>query len=530
MAEIILFSDVNGALGVSRYAGPYRLATELRMNGFEVQVIEFFASIGVDTIKKIIQVHVDKNTLFVGFSATLWTKYLTDQEMEDTYTSNKKSIRSIIVDSMVSLFPYNDDEMKEIINEIHRNNSKTKIVVGGYKAANSYNTSNINFWILGQGEVATVKLARHLKFDEDLKCISTDWGNILTDKMYPYDSFSTSTIKWHSSDFLFKGENVPIETARGCIFKCSFCAFNLNGKKFGDYTKCKDTLQKELIHNYETYGISEYMISDDTLNDSMKKVEFLYNVITSLPFKINFSAYGRLDVLGANPDMAPMLKEIGLRSVEFGVETMNKKTGKFIGKLGDRDKIIKYLEDLKTQWKDDVYIAAGFIIGLPHEDENSIRETMNWLYQKDNPLSGIQMNRYWYHIPPALNGTHMEASKLKDAGFQLTPSGWVYENISKIFSDPSAYGYDSTSMPTSQSWKNTYLTTEIAENLEQEFYQDSRARQKNSMSIFQYYNRMRNLGYDHRQIKNLYTDDLVFVKSAIIKKNRIKNNYLGNIL
>ena len=272
------------------------------------------------------------------------------------------------------------------------------------------------------------------------------------------------------------------------------------------------------------------MISDDTLNDSMKKVEFLYNVITSLPFKINFSAYGRLDVLGANPDMAPMLKEMGLRSVEFGVETMNKKTGKFIGKLGDRDKIIKYLEDLKTQWKDDVYMAAGFIIGLPHEDENSIRETMNWLYQKDNPLSGIQMNRYWYHIPPTLNGTHMEASKLKDAGFQLTPSGWVYENISKIFSDPSAYGYDSTSMPTSQSWKNTYLTTEIAENLEQEFYQDSRARQKNSMSIFQYYNRMRNIGYDHRQIKNLYTDDLVFVKSAIIKKNRIKNNYLGNIL
>ena len=41
---------------------------------------------------------------------------------------------------------------------------------------------------------------------------------------------------------------------------------------------------------------------------------------------------------------------------------------------------------------------------------------------------------------------------------------------------------------------------------------------------------MRNIGYDHRQIKNLYTDDLVFVKSAIIKKNRIKNNYLGNIL
>jgi len=34
MAEIVIFNDCNGPLGFSRYAGPYRIATELRLNGF----------------------------------------------------------------------------------------------------------------------------------------------------------------------------------------------------------------------------------------------------------------------------------------------------------------------------------------------------------------------------------------------------------------------------------------------------------------------------------------------------------------
>lgn len=526
MAEIVLVSDVNGALGFSRYAGPYRIATELRDAGFDVQVIDFFASYDCDTICEIIKTHVDRHTLFVGFSATLWTKYVSDEEIERNYLSGKKSLRSIIVDGMVNLFPHPEKEVQAIFEQIKLCNSQTKIVVGGYKSTN-YNTHGVDYWVLGQGESAALALANHLKHGSDLKLLDTHWGKILTDQMYPYSKFNTCKIKWHKTDFLFPGENLPIETARGCIFKCSFCAFNLNGKRFGDYTKTADTLRQELIENYEKWGITEYMISDDTLNDSMQKVNFLYDVVMSLPFKIQFSAYARLDVLGANWEMAPKLKEMGMRSVEFGIETMNPETGKYIGKKADPVLIEKYLHDLKKEWQDDVYMAAGFIVGLPFESEHSIRQTMQWLYREDNPLTGIQLNRYWWHIPPSLPLNLEQSYDLESAGFNRTPKGWVYENISKIYSNPEFYGFE---LQGKKDWKNTHLDTETAKKLENEFYSDPRAPQKKCMGIFQYYNRMRNIGYKHEQIKNLYYDDYDFVHHAVQQRMLHRQEYVNKIL
>lgn len=526
MAQIVIFSDVNGALGFSRYAGPYRIATELRDNGYDVQVIDFFASYSLDILEKIIKTHVDSKTLFVGFAATLWTKSVSDQEFMENFINSQKSIRSIIVDGMVKVFPYNDTTMTEILGLIKTQNNNCKIVVGGYKAGN-YDLIGVDFWMLGQAETSVVALADHLYRGTNLNGISTEWGTLLTDKMFPYNNFNTSTIKWHPTDFLFKNENVPIETARGCVFRCSFCAFNLNGKRFGDFTKEQDTLTNELIYNYETYGIQEYMISDDTLNDSMNKINYLYEVVSALPFKIKFSAYARLELMAANKEMPHILHEMGLKSVEFGIETMNPETGKHIGKQGNKEKIIPALHELKNIWKNDVYMAAGFIVGLPYETEASIRETMNWLYSDNNPLTGIQLNRYWFHVPPALPLNLGEKYPLNDVGFTQTPAGWVYENISKIYSNPTAYGYTKLE---SNNWKTSTLDTEMAKNLEQEFYNDPRARQKKSLSIFQYYNRMRNTNYTHEEIGNLFYDDTNFVIEAVDRKEKLKNEYIGKIL
>ena len=529
MAEIIIFSDVNGVFGVSRYAGPYRIATELRSHGFNVQVIDFFASFDINTICRILSVHVDKSTLFVGFSTTLWTKYISDQDLKELYLNTNTSLRTIIASNYVRLFPLIDDEMRVIFEFIKSKNNKAKIVVGGYKAAN-YDTQGVDYWILGQAERSSVALANHLKYSTPLKTIKTDWGNIITEKMYQYNDFSKSKIIYDKTDYIFENENLPIETARGCVFACSFCAFNLNGKKFGDYTKEKEVLQEEFIRNYELYGTTGYMISDDTLNDSMNKVRFLYDVISELPFKIEFSAYSRLEIMSKSKEMPYMLEEIGLRSVEFGIETMNKKTGSFIGKRGDRKIIEKDLHMLKDIWKEKVYIAAGFIVGLPYEDEASIRETMEWLYRKDNPLDGIQLNRYAFSVPPIISVDDAEKYNLENAGFYKTPKGYVYENVSKIFANPAAYGYSMEKERDNNRWTNTCLTVEKAIELEKEFYDDSRARQKKSMSIFQYYNRMKNIGYTHEEIKDLYYDDLDFVENAIARRINIKNNYLQKIL
>ena len=57
--DVVLFTDVCSP-GFGRYAGTYRIATELRNAGFSVQVVEYFTRWTTDELKKIIFRFVNK--------------------------------------------------------------------------------------------------------------------------------------------------------------------------------------------------------------------------------------------------------------------------------------------------------------------------------------------------------------------------------------------------------------------------------------------------------------------------------------
>ena len=96
MAEVLIFTDINGLVGFGRYAGAYRIATELRNNGFTVQVIEFFASLNEKEFKSIIDNYVDKNTLMIGLSTTFFHTHISDEKLitVDTETHIITLVRS----------------------------------------------------------------------------------------------------------------------------------------------------------------------------------------------------------------------------------------------------------------------------------------------------------------------------------------------------------------------------------------------------------------------------------------------------
>ena len=56
--------------------------------------------------------------------------------------------------------------------------------------------------------------------------------------------------------------------------------------------KRQRSLKKELIENYENLGVTNYILSDDTLNDSDYKINSIRNFYN--PFELTFS-YLRLD-------------------------------------------------------------------------------------------------------------------------------------------------------------------------------------------------------------------------------------------
>ena len=113
-------------------------------------------------------------------------------------------------------------------------------------------------------------------------------NQIIIDGKSSHFDITTLNHQWHSKDCILPGETLPIEISRGCIFKCNFCSYPLNGKKKFDYLRDPALIKEELIYNYENFQTTNYFFADDTFNDSTLKLESLHKVITELPFKIKF--------------------------------------------------------------------------------------------------------------------------------------------------------------------------------------------------------------------------------------------------
>ena len=104
---------------------------------------------------------------------------------------------------------------------------------------------------------------------------------------------------------------------------------------------------------------------------------------------------------------------MGLRSAFLGIETLHEKAGKSIG--NNSYKVIDSLEKIRDVWKEDVVIYGSLIAGLPYENQDTINQWMEWVYNKDHLLQ-------FYSISPlTINPT---------SSFQ-----------SKICKNPEQYGY-----------------------------------------------------------------------------------------
>lgn len=80
--DVLLFTGSVGAL--IKPAGAYRIATELRKNGYKVQVVDDFLHLctAADKLWAIIDKFVGPNTLWVGFSTTFFVDVVEYHQQE----------------------------------------------------------------------------------------------------------------------------------------------------------------------------------------------------------------------------------------------------------------------------------------------------------------------------------------------------------------------------------------------------------------------------------------------------------------
>lgn len=377
MYHAVIFTGID--LGPSNYfraIGAYRIRTQLESAGYSVKVIDYFQSLADEDIESAFKKYVSKDTLWVGFSTTFFNTSELLQDRNEFFTYLRKQ--------------YN-----------------TPFVIGGAKALVEF-LDFADYFVTGYADDATLALTNYIAGKSNDLIFKEARGVKIIDSNHSYDKKDISNIPvvWKDEDRITAQQSLPMEIARGCIFNCAFCNFPLNNKSKFDYIRAKEDMYAEFMRNYEQFGTTNYWFMDDTYNDSMVKLELMHDVITSLPFKINFDTYIKPELLVRWPEQIDLLVESGLRGASFGVESYNKETRQAIQKGADIDKVLDAIGNIKTKSKGQVKVQINLIVGLPHQSEASIRESRERVVSDPNidlwywyPLLIHSKEHHEYHSP-----------------------------------------------------------------------------------------------------------------------------------
>lgn len=487
MYDAVIFTDVTDTVTIYKAIGAYKIANTLRQQGYSCLVVDHLHAFTLEELKQIINKSVSVNTLFVGFSTTFFNSTLNSVNSDGSLTYSS---------TLSGVIPQGIDFQNELIQYIKTINYNCKIVVGGTKAHSNINDRNIDYSIIGYGEVSTLALANHLKLNTP---IPNSYKNlhgvtIVDNRTNEGFDFVNSRFEWQDLD-VGPASVLPLEISRGCIFKCKFCSYPLNGKQNLDFIRHTDILYEELQSSYDKYKVENFYILDDTFNDNEYKLDVLLQAIKRLTFQPKFWAYTRLDLIAQNNSLIDKLYDIGLRGIYFGIETLNKRTGLIIGKGFDRDKQINTITKIRNRFDNKVLMHGSFILGLPEEPIDSMRHTFNQLMDESIPL-----HTFIFH------------------GLRLSKSESVPFNseLGKNFKD---YGYTEINNDvnsTTVNWINENLDHSMAIRLANEF--NGAAQNSNRLYIpGQLGFSLKNLGYSDDYISNTKYKELDWTQITIRK-------------
>lgn len=422
--DIIILSEVVSKIFHQKSLGPYQLASHLRRQGYSVKVINHFSQFykNIDEFNKILDSLIGPNTLFVGISGTFFGR-----SVEVIPTDWKSFYRRW---DRFSGAVFTNEELSEFFGNLKARHPHIKLVYGGVKARRSPDFfKGIDWVVAGLAEHMMVDLCEHFKtgrriqyFPENgYKVVDYDINGQLFD-------FHNQHTEWTAADHVVPGESIPLETSRGCMFACKFCSFPLLGRSRHDktYQKHIDQLTREFAENYERHGITNYYFIDDTFNESTEKIELVLEAVrrAGIP-PIKFSAYIRNDLCVNYPEQMPLLRELGIATAFLGLETLNHKSRKAVGKGTSPERVKRNLEDMR-QAMPDTLLYGSFIIGLPHENQKTLESWLPYVQDHNCPLDTVVLRPLEFY-----QGAHSsEFSRNPEKyGYQFDANGkWYNEH------------------------------------------------------------------------------------------------------
>ena len=166
--------------------------------------------------------------------------------------------------------------------------------------------------------------------------------------------------------------DLPLETARGCFFRCHYCYYHKNFPQVRNFSLARVEKELKLIL---TTGPKEVYLMDATFNSNPQRAKKIlrlfikYNRCSSLHLELKAEL--------VDQELARLLQQANCLNIEIGIQSINPKTLKAINRQFNREKFKKGINHLN---KYKLFYEIQLIDALPFQSYERLKKSLDWLY------------------------------------------------------------------------------------------------------------------------------------------------------
>lgn len=294
---------------------------------------------------KILLVQPNSSERMVGFTAMIRPEPLALEILASMVPKHEVKILDLRVDptlevtlssfepDLVGVTGYTTDvpRIRQICQEVKSYLPATITVVGGYHATlcpQDFDCDFTDIIVLGEGEATFSELVSALEKKRELSTIDgiiyRHQGQQVTTRLrrmmprldnLPLPARHLTEHYRSHYHFHFWENPTLVETARGCPYRCPFCAvwvFHRGKCRF----KAPETILKEL----KAVSSSTISFADDNFLQDLRRAERIYQLIKDSGIQARYWMQARADSIVRRPQIIEKWAEIGLETVLVGFE------------------------------------------------------------------------------------------------------------------------------------------------------------------------------------------------------------------
>lgn len=201
----------------------------------------------------------------------------------------------------------------------------------------------------------------------------------------PEDLDALPVPRWDLVDYR-RYSFVTTQTSWGCPYRCGYCPYPVTqGARWR--TRSIEGVVAEFKTLVKRYGLKFVLLRDPEFTLERERTEKLCRALVAAGVPLTWGCETRLDTL--DPDLLSLMAEAGCLRVAFGVESVNPKALRGLGRRPlDRADARRKVADMKRLG---MLTYAMYIIGLPGETESSTRAMIDFALELDTNAASFSM-------------------------------------------------------------------------------------------------------------------------------------------